>query len=204
MVMSMFVASDLVRITTLGARHHRSAALAVHPAGVAVDVVLFLPDRDAMLHFIDDEAAGAESFVSMRRAHAHPHGDIADRERSGAMHAGGARDAEAADGFVHDACAFFFRELRERLVFEPRDGVAFVVIADPAFESREPSAGVVTQLELQRRDVQRRFAEAEFAVHPPATGGMNTTESPAASGCAQSPNSALIATRSIAVGSVKG
>ena len=67
------------------------------------------------------------------------------------------------DGLLHDARAFLFRELRECLVFEARDGVALVVIADPAFERRETAAGVVAQFALQRRDVERRLAEAEFA-----------------------------------------
>ena len=41
------------------------AALAVHPAGVAVHVVLFLPDRHAVFHFIDDVAARGERFGAM-------------------------------------------------------------------------------------------------------------------------------------------
>ena len=94
-----------------------------------------------MFDFIDDVAAGAERFVAMRGAHAHPHGDVADRQRAHAMHAGGARDAEPRDGFVDDARAFLFGELGEGLVFEARDRVAFVVIAHPAFERREAAAG---------------------------------------------------------------
>ena len=93
-----------------------------------------------MLDFVDDEAAGAERFVAMRGAHAHPDRDVADGERTDAMHAGGARDAEARDGFRDDARAFLFRELHERLVFEARDRVAFVVIAHPAFEGGESAA----------------------------------------------------------------
>ena len=41
------------------------ATLAVHPARVAVHVVLFLPDGHTVLHFIDDETAGLEGFVAV-------------------------------------------------------------------------------------------------------------------------------------------
>ena len=41
------------------------AALAVDPARVAVDVVLFLPDRHAVLHFVDDVAARRERLGAM-------------------------------------------------------------------------------------------------------------------------------------------
>jgi hypothetical protein len=169
--------------------------------------MFFLPDRDAMLHFIDDEPAGAERLVAMRGAHAYPDSNVTDREGTDSMHAGGASDAKAAHGFRHDARAFLFCELRERLVFQARDRVSFVVIANPALESRETAAGIVAQLALQRRTVQWGFAErerVETGVHPPATGGMNTTASPAASGCDQSPNSSLTATRSISGGRVNG
>ena len=56
---------------------------------------------------------------------------------------------------------------------------------------------------LERGGVERVRAEAE-RIHPPATGGMKTTASPALSDCDQSPNSALIATRNRSAGSVKG
>ena len=71
----------LVRMFMRVVRRAR-AALAVHPAGIAVDVVFLLPDRDAMLDFVDDEAAGAERLVAMRGADAHPDGDVADRRAS--------------------------------------------------------------------------------------------------------------------------
>ena len=58
----------------------RRATLAVHPAGVAVDVVLFLPDGHTMFDFIDDETAGAEGFVAMGGADAHPYRHLADAE----------------------------------------------------------------------------------------------------------------------------
>ncbi len=83
-----------------------------------------------------------------------------------------------ATRFLHDARAFLFGELGERFVFQARDGVAFVVVAHPAFEGRETAAGLVAHLALQGGGVERLVAEAK-RIHPPATGGMNTTASPA-------------------------
>jgi len=54
------------------------ATFAIHPAGVAVDVVLFFPDWHAMLYFVDDEAAGFEGFIAMTCADANPHCNIAN------------------------------------------------------------------------------------------------------------------------------
>ena len=65
------------------------AALAVDPAGVAVRVMLLLPDRHAMFHFVDDVTAGREGLAAVRRADAHPDGEVADAERADTMHAGG-------------------------------------------------------------------------------------------------------------------
>jgi len=61
-------------------RRWRGATLAVHPAGITIDVVLFLPDGHAMFDFIDDEAAGAKRLVAMRGADAHPDGHFAQRQ----------------------------------------------------------------------------------------------------------------------------
>ena len=60
---------------------------------------------------------------------------------------------------VDDARAFLLRELGERFVFEARDGVAFVVVAHPAFEGREAAAAVVAHLALQGRGVERVRAD---------------------------------------------
>src|SRR5690348_14517453 len=91
------------RITRIATRYHftrcrfrrrgmRRASLAIHPARIARDVMLLLPDGHTVFHLVDDEAARAESFVAMRRAHAHPHGHVLESQRAHAMHAGGTRD----------------------------------------------------------------------------------------------------------------
>jgi hypothetical protein len=191
-------------IVVMFVRGRFGAALAIHPARIPVDVGFLLPDRQTVFDLVDDEAAGAKSLVAMRSARAHPYGDIADREGADAVHAGGARHAELLDGGLDDTRAFLLGQFRECLVFQPRDGVAFIVITHPAFERCEPAATLVAYVSLQGGGVQRRGAEAEGRVHPPATGGMKTTASPVFSGCDQSPNSALMATRSISAGKVKG
>src|SRR5690349_14091039 len=190
------------RVLTMVLRRS-GASLAIHPPRIAVLVVFLLPDRHAMFDFIDDVAARAEGFVAMRGTHADPDGDVGERQRSHAMHARGARDAIPLDGFLHDARAFLLGKLRIRFVFQARDGHAFVVIAHPAFERRETAAGDVPHLALQGCSIERCGTELE-RFHPPATGGMKTTASPALSGCDHSPNSELMATRSMSTGSVKG
>src|SRR6185503_4871300 len=166
--------------------------LAVDPAGIAIDVVFFLPDRHAVFHFIDDVAAGAEGLVAMRGADPHPDSHVANSERAETMHAGRARDAETFAGLGDDACTFLLCKFDERLVLQPRNCQALVVIAHPAFEGCEAAAGVIAHGALQRRGIECALAEgkrrgAGRSVHPPATGGTNTTASPALSGCDHSP-----------------
>ncbi len=86
------------------------AALAVHPAGVTIDVVLLLPDRDAMLHLIDDVAAGQKGLLAVARAHAYPYGHLTELQITNAVDAGGVLDAEALDRRGKDALAFLGRE----------------------------------------------------------------------------------------------
>src|ERR1700681_4774052 len=55
----------LARRMCMCRRGRRRTALAVHPAGVAVFVVLLLPDRQPVFDLIDDVATGAEGFIAM-------------------------------------------------------------------------------------------------------------------------------------------
>ena len=161
-----------------------------------------------MLDLVDDVAAGAERLVAMARADADPDRQLADAELADAMHAGGALHAELRAGLGDDPLALADCELGEGLVFEAHDGQAVVVVADPALERRIAARRRIGQRTALGVDVEGGAAEAEAAhlsgFQPPATGGMKTTVSPAASGCDQSPNSALTATRSTSVPSVKG
>ncbi len=123
------------------------------------------------------------------------------------MYTAGVVDAEFGARLGDDALAFAHREFGEGFVFEPGDLAPLVVIADPALEGGVATATGITEARLQCRHAERFGAETEAGwlhAQPPATGGMNTTVSPSASGCIQSPNSALIATFSMSFGKVNG
>lgn len=51
---------------------------AIHPTRVTTGVMLFLPDRHALLYFINDVTAGIEGCAAMCGGSADPHGHIAD------------------------------------------------------------------------------------------------------------------------------
>ena len=50
----------------------------VHPGDGAIGVVLTLPDRDSALHLLDEEAAGGECLITVRRRGHDRHRRIAD------------------------------------------------------------------------------------------------------------------------------
>ena len=62
------------------------ATFAINPAGITVRVVFLFPDRQAVLEFVDDVAASAESLVAMLRRNAYPDRTLADLENADAMH----------------------------------------------------------------------------------------------------------------------
>ena len=62
-------------------------ALAVDPARVPLDVVLFLPDWQANFHLVDDVAARLECLVAVSRRYADPYGTFAYLKQAGTMHA---------------------------------------------------------------------------------------------------------------------
>src|ERR1700728_5318870 len=80
-------------------RARRGAALAIDPAGIAVLVVLLLPDRHAVLDLVDDVAAGIEGLAAMRGADADPDRELPDRQRPYAMRTAGALDPESLARF---------------------------------------------------------------------------------------------------------
>src|SRR5579871_6255752 len=151
------------------------AALAVDPARIAVVVVLLLPDRDTMLDFIDDVATGLESLLSVARAHAHPHRHLADRKIADPMDTGRMLDAEARLGLGDDALAFLDSKRLERLVLQPDDGPAFIVIPNPTLEGAVAAGDRVCKLHPGGHCVDCLPSEAEgaqgFGWHgqPPAT-----------------------------------
>src|ERR1700688_4271414 len=122
------------------------AALAVHPAGITAAVVLFLPDRHAMLHFVDDETAGVEGFAAMHGADPDPHRHIAQIQRADTMDAQRTLHREAPQGVGDDALAFLHREFLEGLVFQPSDLLSLIVIPNPPLEAHVAACGRVEQL----------------------------------------------------------
>src|SRR6266700_43660 len=83
----------------------RCAAFAVDPAGVPASIMFLLPDRDAVLHFIDDVPAGIEGCAAMRGADAHPHRYVGQVERSNPMDAGSTLDGKALHRLRKDSFA---------------------------------------------------------------------------------------------------
>src|ERR1700744_6160593 len=106
------------------------------------------------------------------------------------MDAQRALDRAARAGPGEDALAFFQRKLPKRLVFQTRDFLPLVEIADPALEARIAAGAGIEQLAPSRGGVDGFIGEAK-AHQPPATGGMNTTASPAAKRRDQGANSEL-------------
>ena len=109
------------------------------------------------------------------------------------MHAQRARDAKAGDGLVDDARAFFDAQRFKGFIFQAGHRMAFVVVAHPAFKRRIAAAVVVQQFAAQCGPIHSLMGKAEHD-QPPATGGINTTVSPAAKGADHSANSVLMAT----------
>ena len=109
------------------------------------------------------------------------------------MAAEGVPHGIAGGRFRNDARSLFDRKSLERLVLEPGHLATLVEIAHPSLERDEAAGAGVEKLRARRRGVDRMLGEAK-AHQPPATGGMNTTESPAASLCDQEANSLFTAT----------
>src|SRR6185437_7399462 len=143
------------------------AALAVHPAGVAVLVVLLLPDGQPVLDLIDDVAAGAKRLVTMAGRHADPDRALADLERAGPMHARGVLHAEARDRFRDDPLAFPDRERLEGFILQPAHAPALVVIAHPALEGGVAAASRIAELRAQGGLIEGSGGEAECHVSVP-------------------------------------
>jgi hypothetical protein len=118
------------------------------------------------------------------------------------MDAQRALDREARVGLGEDALALFQRELPKCLILQTRDFLALVDIADPSLEARIAAGARIEQLAPSRGGVDGLIGEAK-APQPPATGGMNTTASPAAKRRDQGANSELTATLSCSRGKVK-
>jgi hypothetical protein len=131
-----------------------SAAFAIDPTRITVDVVFFFPNGNAVLHFVDDVSTGFESLITVARAHSDPHCELAEGKIADAMHAPRVLDTEARTGLRDDAFALSNGELRERLVLEASNFPAFIVITYPTLECGISAARGIGELCTQRLGVQ--------------------------------------------------
>ena len=161
-----------------------------------------------MLDLIDNVTTGKKRFVTVARADTHPDSHGADLQIPDPVHARRMLDSEALLRLRDDPFTFLDRQRLERFVFEMADGKAFVVVAHPTLEGCVATRARIGEPCAHRRHIDGFAGETECAhdaaCHPPATGGMNTIESSLLSDRDQSPNSELIATRSISTPSEKG
>jgi len=144
-----------------GARSGTS--LTIHPARIAVRVMLLLPDRHAVFHFIDDVAACGEGLRTMACADTHPHSHVADVKISDPVHAQRVLDTKSLDGFRDNPLTLFHGQWLECLVLEVTDGVTLIVVADPALETRVAPCGWIEQPGAQRGSIDLLAGEAEHA-----------------------------------------
>src|SRR6056297_1322413 len=138
-----------------------AAALAVHPCRLALDVVFFFPDRQALLQLVDDVATGLERLVAMRRGRAHPDGKLAHRKVADTVHAREAHRAEAGLCLLEDLESLIHRQVGVCLVVQARDSTALVMVANPAFERRVSPAARAHQFAAQRLYFNGILADGE-------------------------------------------
>ena len=113
----------------------------IQPLGLAVFVVLLLPDRHARLDLVHDPPARLERGLSMRGRGLHSDSRLPEFQLPHAVHARRPSQTVEADGFRYDLLAFGKSQLVERLVLQGDDLAALVLIADPASEA-DDGAGV--------------------------------------------------------------
>src|SRR3979490_295950 len=97
--------------------------------------MFLLPNGDAMLHFIDDEATGIEGFAAVRGTHADPDRHVAQLQGADAMDAQRVLYRESPQRFCDDAVAFLPRQFLKSFVLQPSNFLTLVEISHPAFET---------------------------------------------------------------------
>src|SRR5262245_55662087 len=144
----------------------------------------------------------------MRRRDADPDRTVTDGELADAVLAARGRHREPLECLAEDLRALFLCYAHVRLVLESEDSGAVVVITDPTFErdTRARGVGLERALELDGIDRTRCDLEAHppnAKAQPPATGGKNSTSSPADSRTSHAASSSLIATLQRVIESAK-
>jgi len=148
-----------------------------------------------MLDLVDYEPASGEGCVTMWRANTDPDGKISNSQIANPVYAKCLARAVSLRSFRNDSTPFLEGKWLVSLIFQFQHFAAFILVSYPAFEGAESAASRVTEL-LPVILRPQRFSAQMKQIHPPATGGINTTESPSASETCQSLNSSLTATLS--------
>jgi hypothetical protein len=117
--------------------------------------VLFLPDRQTNLDFINDIATGLERLVTVRRGNADPDRAFTNLEQAHAMHASRIEIWKLHPGFRQYFLTFGDRQRRIGLVLEALDDVPLILIANPAFECAITARGRINQGLLQPGRIDR-------------------------------------------------
>ena len=174
-------------------RHRRSCVHArrIHPRALAVDVVLALPDRDALLERFDDVALRVQRRRATRVGGGDRHARLADDQRADAMLDRDVGARKRVTGFARD---------RQQLALRPSAGTprsrcrsrrARRCVRAPcrgrarwrrrpgarrARRARPHRSAIRTMARVHRH--RRGPSRRAHAAQPPATGGMTATSSP--------------------------
>src|SRR5258708_40299866 len=87
-------------------------------------MILFFPNREPPLYFLDDVAAGEEGRLAVRGDRANPHGQLADLQPASAVHTANPAAGMRLLGLGDDGVALKPGEHIEGLIFELGDGSA--------------------------------------------------------------------------------
>ena len=146
-----------------------------------------------MFDFVDDVSTRVERFAAMGGTDSYPNGQVGEVERTHAMNAHGMLDGETLQCLRENSLTLLDGESLKGFVLEPSDVLALVMIPNPALEADVAAGAAVEQFAARGFGIDGRFSEAK-PHQPPATGGMNTTASPALKGRVHSENSLFTAT----------
>jgi len=152
----------------------RLTVMAGDPFSIAVEIMLFLPDRNAVLDLVNNVPTGPESRIPMWRRHTDPDSHIPDPKCSRAMHRYSVTNLETGQSFLHNPFAFLYGQRGISLIFKTIYSTTLVAVPHPPLKRAEPSGFRQMQAIPQRIQIDWRVRHQK-ARHPPVTGGMNTT-----------------------------
>src|SRR5882672_5985418 len=154
-----------------------SVIIGLNPFFTAVAPLLFLPDRQALLHLFDHVAAGREGFIRMRIRRGDSDAGLDHGNHTETVLEHHARPGPTLVRLRQDA-----RDLLERhgLVGGIVDGGDIAVVAHGSQEYARPSPLRALDLGQEVGDVEGVAREMHH--QPPASGGSSATSSPSVTG----------------------